>query len=60
MSIFKLRAYPFVCRLCLKPEQHRKMTSLDTEDECFEGGTLEDFLATITFQVEEVGFCFFF
>ncbi|XP_038120998.1 zinc finger protein 708 [Culex quinquefasciatus] len=29
------------------------MTSLDTEDECFEGGTLEDFLATITFQVEE-------
>ncbi|EDS36247.1 conserved hypothetical protein [Culex quinquefasciatus] len=53
MSIFKLRAYPFVCRLCLKPEQHRKMTSLDTEDECFEGGTLEDFLAKITFQVEE-------
>uniref|UniRef100_A0A8D8IW40 (northern house mosquito) hypothetical protein n=1 Tax=Culex pipiens TaxID=7175 RepID=A0A8D8IW40_CULPI len=54
MSIFKLRAYPFVCRLCLKPEQHRKMTSLDTEDENFEGcATFEEFLATISFQVEE-------
>uniref|UniRef100_A0A1Q3F3N7 Putative c2h2-type zn-finger protein n=1 Tax=Culex tarsalis TaxID=7177 RepID=A0A1Q3F3N7_CULTA len=53
MPVFKLERYPYVCRLCLKPEQHRKMTSLDTEEECFEGGTLEDFLATLTFQVEE-------
>lgn len=54
MTIFRLERYPFVCRLCLKPELHRKMTSLDTEDECFEGDTtFEDFLATITFQVEE-------
>uniref|UniRef100_A0A1Q3F295 Putative c2h2-type zn-finger protein n=1 Tax=Culex tarsalis TaxID=7177 RepID=A0A1Q3F295_CULTA len=53
MPIFRLERYPFVCRLCLKPEQHRKMTALDTEDECFGGSTYEDYLATFTFQVEE-------
>uniref|UniRef100_A0A8D8BMN5 Zinc finger protein 782 n=2 Tax=Culex pipiens TaxID=7175 RepID=A0A8D8BMN5_CULPI len=54
MTIFKLERYPYVCRMCLKPEQHRKMTSLDTEDENFEGcATFEEFLATISFQVEE-------
>ncbi|KAL9700482.1 hypothetical protein quinque_003923 [Culex quinquefasciatus] len=54
MPIFKLERFPFVCRLCLMPEQHRKMTSLDTEDEVFEGGaTYEQYLATLTFQVEE-------
>uniref|UniRef100_A0A1Q3F363 Putative c2h2-type zn-finger protein n=1 Tax=Culex tarsalis TaxID=7177 RepID=A0A1Q3F363_CULTA len=53
MPVFKLERYPYVCRLCLKPEQHRKMTSLDTEDESLDGASFGDFLATLTFEVEE-------
>ncbi|KAL9700480.1 hypothetical protein quinque_003921 [Culex quinquefasciatus] len=54
MPVFKLESYPFVCRMCLKPEQSLKMTPLDTEDEGFEGcATFEEFLSTITFEVVE-------
>ncbi|KAL9700481.1 hypothetical protein quinque_003922 [Culex quinquefasciatus] len=54
MPIFRLDRYPYVCRMCLQPEQSRKMTSLDTKDECFEGSaTFEEFLAKITFPIEE-------
>ncbi|XP_055535057.1 myoneurin-like [Wyeomyia smithii] len=53
MVVFSLERFPDVCWICFKPNTARKkMISLDTKDELFDG-TIREFLAAVTFIIPE-------
>ncbi|XP_055533663.1 zinc finger protein 99-like [Wyeomyia smithii] len=52
MVVYKLEQFPFVCRMCLKPETKKGMIPLSQKDPVFDG-SIQDFITAITFEVAE-------